>query len=264
MPWTRKRSVPELRDLQARFAAALLSSDEAPAELFSGSGELAARRFALYRGNLSANWDRSLGNAYPVLRQLLGAEFFRGLAREYGRDVPLCAGDLNRFGDRLPEYLETFEPLSDYPYMPDVARLEWALHTAHYAHNAPAASAPALASMDTEALGALRLRLHPACSLVYSAWAVEAIWRAHQPGGRTPGNIRAESRTLICRPAWRAEVLPLSRGEFAALDAIRTGADLGTALETAQDAETAFDPAVGLSRWLGRGAFLVPADPSSA
>lgn len=250
--------MPDLKVLQTRFAEALLSPGAYPAGLFSGPSDLAARRFSLYRGNLTANWDRSLGNAYPVLRQLVGADFFRGLAREYGRAVPLAVGDLNRFGGQLPEFLETFEPVSGYPYMPDVARLEWALHRAHYASSSPAASAAALASLDAAALGALRLRLHAACTLLRSPWAVVEIWQAHQPGGERPGDINTESRALACRPAWRAEPQPLSPGEYAGLEAIASGEELGAALEIAQDAEADFDAAVALPRWLAAGALALP------
>lgn len=251
--------MPDLKTLQSRFAEALLTPGAVPDGLFAGSPDMAARRFSLYRGNLTANWERSLGNAYPVLQRLLGAEFFRGLAREYGRAVPLAAGDLNRFGDRLPEFLETFEPVAEYPYMPDVARLELALHRAHYATDSPVANAAALAALDAEALGALRFRLPAACTLLYSRWAVVGIWQAHQPRGQWPPDISANSRALTFRRSWRGEVLGLSPGEFAGLEAIGSGETLGAALETAQDAEAEFDPAVALPRWLAAGALAPPA-----
>lgn len=253
----------ELARLQARFAAGLLTPGDNPAELFRGEPAQAARRFAHYRGNLTANWDKSLGNAYPVLRKLVGKEFFRALAREFGRARPLAEGDLNRFGSELAEFLEGFAPVTDYPYLPDMARLEWALHRAHYGADTPALSWTLLAAMDADTLDGLRMRLRQVCTLLRSPWAIANIWRAHQPAGPPwPEDIAKPSRHLVCRPNWRVEVMPLSPGEFVALEAIAEGATLGAALESATDADPEFDPTAALPRWLQAGIFddLTPCD----
>ena len=246
----------ELARLQARFAAGLLTAGDDPADLFRGEAARTARRFALYRGNLTANWDRGLGNAYPVLRKLVGDEFFRAMAREFGRATPLVEGDLNHLGADLASFLEQFASLADYPYLPDMARLEWALHQAHYAQDSPALSLAVLAEMDADTLEGLRPHLREPCKLLRSPWAIKDIWQAHQPGGPPwPEDIAQLSHYLVCRPRWRAEVLALSPGEFAALQAIDDGGSLGAALEAATDADPDFDPAPALPRWLQAGIF---------
>ncbi|WP_295434264.1 DUF2063 domain-containing protein [uncultured Thiodictyon sp.] len=246
----------ELRQLQDRFAAALLAPGGDPGGLFRGAPDLMARRFALYRGNLTANWERALANAYPVIRTLVGEEFFRALAREYGRAVPLAEGDLNRFGHLLAGFLENFPPVSDYPYLPDMARLEWGLHQAHYALDTPILTPQTLAALGIEGLDGLRLALHGACTLVESPWDVLGIREAHAPTGAPwPADLARTSRALVCRPRWRAELVPLTAGELAVLRAIDQGETLGEALEQGCDADPDFDPAQALPRWLGAGAF---------
>lgn len=249
----------ELVRLQARFAAGLLTAGDNPTALFRGDPSLTARRFALYRGNLTANWDKCLGNAYPVLRQLVGEEFFRALAREFGRARPFAEGDLNRLGDGLASFLEHFAPVADYPYFPGIARLEWLLHRAHYAADAAALDLSALTSMDAETIDTLPLRLREGCALLRSPWDVVGIWRAHQTDGPPwPEDIAQPSYCLVCRPAWRAEVMLLSLGEHAALQALASGAALGAALEAAIDADPGLDPAEVLPRWLHAGIFSTP------
>ncbi|WP_020504862.1 HvfC/BufC N-terminal domain-containing protein [Lamprocystis purpurea] len=246
----------ELKQLQARFAAALLAPGGDPGRLFRGAPDLMARRFALYRGNLTANWERALANAYPVIKALVGEEFFRALAREYGRAVPLTEGDLNRFGQLLAGFLEHFPPVADYPYLPDMARLEWGLHQAHYARDTPHLTPQTLAALGIAGLDGLRLALHGACTLVESPWDVLGIRQAHAPSGAPwPEDLAQTSRILVCRPRWRAEVMPLSAGELAALRAIDRGETLGEALEQGGDADPDFDPAQAVPRWLGAGAF---------
>ena len=246
----------ELEHLQARFAVALLTPGDNPGGLFRGDPGLMARRFALYRGNLTANWEKALANAYPVLRTLVGSEFFRALAREYGRATPLAEGDLNGFGHALADFLEAFPPVSDYPYLPDIARLEWGLHLAHYATGVSTLAPSALATLALDTLDRLRLRLHAACSLVESPWNVLGIWEAHQPDGPPrPEDVATTSRALVCRSQWRAEVMALTAGELVALRAIDEGSPLGGALELAADRDPEFDPAQALPRWLGAGVF---------
>jgi len=248
--------MPGLEGLQTRFAKGLLTAGDDPAHLFRGDPALTARRFALYRGNLTANWDRSLGIAYPVLRKLVGAELFRGLAREYGRAVPFVEGDLNRFGESLADFLQDFLPVADYPFLPDMVRLEWALHRAHYAADTPALSLTALAEVGADTLGEMHLCLREACTLLRSSWAIAQVWKAHQPEGPPwPEDIAKSSLCLVCRPRWRPEVIALSPGDYEALRALEDGESLGVALETATVVDPDFSPAHALPAWLQAGIF---------
>ena len=255
----------ELARLQARFAAGLLTAGDDPTELFCSDAARSARRFALYRGNLTANWERSLGNAYPVLLRLVGEEFFRALGREFGRARPLTVGDLNCFGDGLPEFLDSFGPVADFPYVPDMARLEWALHRAHYAADMPALDFAALAAMDANGLDTVQLRLRAPCTLLCSGWDIVGIWQAHQVQTPDwPADVGQPSRCLVHRPRWRTEVMPLTPGAFNALLAIADGASLGAALEAGAQADECFDPAAALPRWLEVGVFAATASSDNA
>ena len=245
-----------LAELQTRFAAGLLDPREPPLDLFRGDAELQARRYALYRGNLSAHWERALGNAYPVIRALVGEEFFLGLARSYGRRHACTEGDLNNFGADLAVFLDDFDAARSYPYFADVARLEWALHRAYYAADKPALSAAEFAGIDAEALDGLHLRPRAGVALLASPWACATIWLAHQPGGPSlPRQLDTPSRALIYRPRWRATLRSLGAGEFAALEGLLNGASLGTALEAAVVADADFDPSAALARWIADALF---------
>jgi uncharacterized protein (UPF0276 family) len=249
-----------LADTQLVFSSALFDAQQEPRALplFKGDLQLAKQRFALYRGNLSAAWDKTLAAAYPVLQQLVGEEFFSGLARAYGKEHPSSSGDLNQFGAHFPAFLRSFPHVAQYPYFHDVATLEWALHRAHYAADAEPVTPAAIAQLSPEQLDNTGFVLHPACRLLASEWAVAAIWQAHQ-GEREaalPEQLESESFCAVVRPAWKAGVLPLSHGAHAALSVLKEGGTLGAALDVALDIEPEFDFAFHLQQWLQNALFI--------
>lgn len=240
---------------QHEFAAALFDpSREAAVQARFRTGQ-DGRRFGLYRGNLTATWDKTLANAYPVIRLLVGEEFFGGLSRAYGQAQPSDNADLNRFGDRFAAFLADFPHAAQFPYLPDLARLEWAVHRAHYAPAAEAVTAGQLAALTPERLEQCTMTLHPACSLHASPWAVVPLWLAHQPGAGQagqdfPDQMAQASHGIVLRPQWQTRLLPLSPAAHAALAQLAAGATFGAALDAAFALDEQFDIGGQLGVWL--------------
>lgn len=220
-----------LATLQQRFGAALFDpGHEAALRPYLSEGGV--ERLALYRGNLGAGWERALGEAHPVLRQLVGEEFFGGLARAYGRAVPSQDPDLAGFGRGFANFLEKFAPAAPYPYLPDVARLEWAVHRACLAPDTAPLGLDTLAGMAPATLDGARFTLHPSVSLLRSRWAVGALWHAHQPGGPAlPKRVDAPCTLLVVRRGWRVKVVETGAPEAAALERLAAGAGFGEAID---------------------------------
>jgi len=235
---------------QQAFATALLDT---VAVLPAFAGEAVPQRFSLYRGNMSATWRRTLAHAYPVVLALVGEDFFGGLARAYGRKMPSDSADLNQFGDRFADFLADFPPVDEFPYLPDMARLEWAVHLAHYAADARGLAPETLAALHPDQLEARRFTLHPACTLLASRWQVAALWHAHQDGeGQRvfPQDMQGASHALVCRTRWKAQVLVVDAAAHAALVILQQGQTFGAALDAAFELDPAFDLAAHLRQWL--------------
>lgn len=264
------------RQLQARTPAALPAGDERAAAdagaalqaAFAGALFDAARedavlahikahgsRLALYRGNLTTAWDKVLASAYPVIRQLVGDEFFTALARAYGMARPSDSPDLNQFGAHFSQFLAGFEHVAEYPYLPDMAAIEWCLHRAHYAPDAPALGADALARLAPEEFENARFGLHPACTLVKSDWAVVPLWLAHQEGSGSefPADMASTSFGVVARPQFRPVLLALEGAAYGALAALAGGAVMGDALDTAFELDEDFNIAGNLRQWMELG-----------
>src|SRR5207245_917118 len=126
------------------------------------------------------------------------------------------------------------------------------LHRAHYAADARAICPAELAALGPEQMEAARFTLHPACWLLASEWAVVPLWQAHQPdrGQAFPGAMRERSFGIVARPRWRAEVVALDAGDYAALSALAAGATFGEALDAAFEIDEAFDVGAKLKQWM--------------
>lgn len=245
----------DLATTQSVFAemlrSAVVSADERA--VFNSTGKSLAERLALYRGNVLANGRKALSAAYPVVEQLVGGEFFDGLAREYGRRSPSSNGDLTLYGERFGEFLDGFEHVRDLPYLPDVARLEWAVHRAHYAADSERLDLTALASIPVESQGALRPRLHPACALLVSRWPLARIRAVHQPDHSGDRRVEFDDelhRCLVFRPEWRVAVDELDVAPHAFLESALSGTSLDRCVDAALAADASFDLGQALAAWI--------------
>ena len=245
---------------QQAFAGALFArAQEAPA-LALFKGEHAAQRFGLYRGNLSVTWNKVLAAAYPVIQQLVGEEFFSGLSRAYGMAHPSLDADLNRFGAGFCAFLAGFTHVAAYPYLPDMARIEWALHRAHYAPDLPAIDGVTLGALDPAQFEAARFALHPACSLVDSAWDVAGLWLAHQAqdAGAFPDDMARPGACVIARAHFKPQLARLTPATHAALAVLDHGGTVGEALDAAFARDEDADVPAILRQWLDLGLLCAP------
>ena len=244
--------MPELLRFQTDFGAALRDRARTPAvaRWLAGEADAAARRLAIYRGNMVAAADKALSAAYPVIRQVVGAEFFHGLAREHQRGTPSTSGDLTGFGATFDAFLAAFEHSQALPYLPDLARLEWAAHLAYGAADAPDWDAATLAAIAPERQDAIRFQWSPGLALVRSTFPIVRIWTIHQPGFAGEFGVdwtRAET-ALVARDGFAVTVTGCAPADAAFIEASLAGAPLGDAASTALDRHPDFD----LGALLGR------------
>src|SRR5438067_9410654 len=163
--------MPSLREIQQRFVDAVFST------------EAAHERIAIYRRTIFANYRKALSASYPVVKRLTGTPFFHAAVDAYVGAHPSRSGDLNVYGDSFGDFLVAYTPANDLPYLPDVARLEWAIDEAHRALDASCAHESliaAFAATAPERLPILRIRLDPSCRLVSSPFPILRIWQTNQ------------------------------------------------------------------------------------
>ena len=246
-----------LERLQAEFSAALLEPAASPALSGALLGGAAGERLALYRGNIATACQHALALAYPVVRALVGAVFFAELAIDYARQHPSVSGDLNRFGASLAAFVATSPQAQTLPYLSDVAVLEWAVHLARHAADTERLSGDRIAALRSEQLLGARFELHPSCSWRTSPYPIAGIWLAHQAQSTEPlpHSLALAECALIVRPRWQVQVLRSSVAELAALDALRNGGNMQSAIAAALHVDRSFDFAQTIVRWLDLAIF---------
>jgi len=247
----------DLLATQRAFAAALREPGalEHLAPRLAGDAELAARRFAVYRANAQATAARALAAAYPVIRAVVGDAFFDGLARAYLETFPSTSGNLDEFGAELARFAADFEPTRTLAYLPDLARLEWAVHRAYGAADAPPFDPASLAAVAGDP-GGLRFEWAPGVAVVASTWPIVRVWSLHQPGqdGGFEVDWSVAEAALVSRAGWRVAVDVLASGEAAFVAASLGGADFAASAEAALEASAETDVGALLGRVLAAGA----------
>jgi hypothetical protein len=210
------------------------------------------RGLAAYQAHAGALAERALAAAFPVLQQLLGEDSFAKMARHFWREQPPTDGDLACWGAGLPVFLAAVPTLADEPYLPDMARLEWAWHRVQSAADAPvnapveapddvAHPGPAgLALLGTHEPEHLQLALPPGSAVLFSAWPVFSLWQAHRSTAEDRFDaVRlalAQGRGeqgLVTRQGWvpQVQALPAAEARFTA--ALLAGRSLAQALDEA-------------------------------
>ena len=236
-----------MSDWQGAFAEALLDPAKSPPPgLVRPDGRPAGRRFDIYRNNVVVALIEALGEAFPVLRALVGEEFFEAMAGVYVRAHPPSSPRMMFYGEGFAEFLEAFEPVEGLAYLPDVARLEYARRLAYHAADDPAADPSVLAGLDADALAAARFELQAACHILRSAHPVHAIWRFNATEDRSPVQPGAED-VLVSRPGDAVLVQLLPPGGAAFLLALEVGEPLGPAAERAAAEAPEFDLGASLA-----------------
>lgn len=251
--------MPSLHELQRMFGAALASGESAALERHVvANGIDAVARIHIYRNNTREIHLAALRAAFPVLERLVGADYFRQLAFEYRERFPSTSGNLHFLGCELPLFLEHRFAGTEYRYLPDVAKLEWAYQEVLVAAEHAPLAVDRLQRVAPVDYPRLVFRLHPAARLVASPFPVLTIWSANQPDTGDTGTIDLRSggeRVLVLRTAGEVELRRLDDPEFMFLKLIADGATLAVAADAAVNAG-AFDLGATLRRYAAAGLLI--------
>ena len=147
---------------QASFAAALLDRTKAvPPGLVSWSSEKPAKRFGVYRNNVSSGLVQALAIRFPAAEAIVGKEFFGAMARAYIEEYPPHSPILLHYGAGVADFIATFKPAAGVPYLADIVRLENARVEAYHATDMASMAPETLAAICSDRAGDLRSRVSP-------------------------------------------------------------------------------------------------------
>lgn len=216
---------------QADFISAVLDSERPTPDGLVGNSNRPTRRFSVYRNNVVVGLTDAMESSFPVIRKLVGDEFFRAMCGVYVRRFPPSSPVLSQFGSELPEFLESFPPSAGLPYLPDVARLENLIRESYHEADAAPLSVNAVARIPADDLPRVRMRFAPSMRLLRSRHPVCSIWRANVAGGPKP-TYEAQD-VLVVRREFDPEPVVLPPGGHEIISNLLAGASVLEACDRA-------------------------------
>ncbi|MEO6292068.1 MAG: putative DNA-binding domain-containing protein [Burkholderiaceae bacterium] len=229
-----------------------------------GINEVKNKGLQVYQANAEVLALRSLQASYPVVNQLIGDDAFSLLARDLWHHAPPTRGDVAQWGGGLAALINSIPQLAKEAYLPDVARIEWALHQAATAADASAdlSSLTLLTLYDPDAL---TLQLAPGTAVLHSPHPAASVVTAHlyaSPALDEVG-IKLRAQTAESALVWRQGLRPMvalcPQADALFVQRLLAGGSLIAALEASSAASpttspTTSVPAFDFNTWLPQAA----------
>ena len=248
-----------LNDDLTQFAHAIVRGEMPSPRIDQAYANYSAEvAIGVYRNNYRGNLHDALAGAYPVVKLLVGDDFFRFLTKRYIEQHPSCSANLHHFGSELAGFIATFEPAGELVYLADVAVLEWACHVAYFADDGEALNLNELVQVPPERYPDLILHAHPSCRVVRSPYPIAAIWQAHQPGAPEDFHIGLDGGpgcVLVSREDDIVQVTELTEAQATWLERMQAGFSLGHATDEALERDPGFDLQATLLQLVAQNVF---------
>lgn len=164
--------------------AQLGSTDRATASgLVLGDQRLSGvQRLDIYANMYFYRLHDALKEDFAAVCAILGEHRFHNLVTDYLIAHPPSHYSLRYAGGQLPGFLHHYAATQDWPFLADLAALEWAILDAFDAADTPALLAETLAAVPQQRWPDLRLQLSPSLRLLDLSWPVDEIWKQARQG----------------------------------------------------------------------------------
>ncbi len=234
--------MPSLRESQLSMQHWLLhEADGDGADQILSMGIAPRQRLNIYRNTILGTLSKALQLTFPAVQRLVGPDFFEAAAQAFAREHPPLCADLNRYGAEFPDFLQQLESAATLDYLPDVARLDWAVNRALHASDASALELASLEALDPGEQDRVCFVPHPSISMLKSTFPVDTIWRAvlqqDEPAMVAIDLKEGPALLLVERVADQVEVRRLDAAAWSFAEALFGGVCLATVLGNAPDVD---------------------------
>ncbi len=189
---------------------------------------------------------------FPALKRVLGEDIFRGLVAQYLEAHPSRTFTANSLGEQLPEFMKSYELSEELPYLPDLARLEWATVDSFFAKDHAPFDPARLDQIAADAWPRVRLKLDSSVVLLHSHWNVDDMSNDEkQPASEE------ERWLVVSRQNYKVRVQKVEPLQFRVLELLSEGMRLGelcTKIEESLDIEAVPPPLMDwFKTWMEAG-----------
>ncbi len=237
-----------LRELQLAFCGSITGpASNDLLSLIVGDRFAADERFSIYRNNVLSRLSETLREAFPVVRQIVGPQFFDYAAHTFIEGHLPSEACLATYGMDFPKFLKSFSAVSQLSYLPDVARLEWSI--SRVVRAAPEVWQPISLLRDLRGDPAsVRFRFTPSVQFLRSDFRIDQIWIAHQENSDSRNwHIDSGVATLSIHACESLTLNILPQGTWEFRSHLADGDTLGRAASVALDVDPEFDISLALA-----------------
>jgi hypothetical protein len=234
-----------------------VSTDPVLAQCIRAAGRVPAQqRLEAYRANIRAAHLQALDRAYPVTREVLGQRYWRQMLEHELPGYGSASPDLDGYGEFLPGLLGKVQSgrdeLAEFPYLEELAGLEWAVHCAAHARDDHEFDWTEFEMLADDGHSAGRLVPSSALTILELCYPVDEIWRSHT--GAAIRDTRAPGTIACCvhrNGRFGVTVSRLERDDHALLEQL-SSTRIGDLLDSRDEARTAAI-AQRIFDWISRG-----------
>jgi len=229
-----------------------------------------ARGIAIYRNNLVATAQQALAISYPTVLTFIGDGLFNYACRKLLIMSPPKHGDWALWGEDFPSLLSEITQLSSYPFVGDLAKLDWLIQQTLRAKDSVVEQS-SLQLLATHNIDKLFIELSPSMLCMTSRYPVMELYLSKEVNMPIAESQKATQQTispqylesaieklsesnlsqnvLIYRSDLKPEIRELSASEHYWLHLIRQGVSIGEALDLMSD--DSYKDDFDFAQWFG-------------
>lgn len=145
---------------------------------------LPEQQLAIYQNNNRSALQQTLAQIYPICDKILGRKYFKQIARDYIKKYPSQYYDLNNYGEYFANFLliecQQHDELNDFPYLSDLAQLEWFYHASYFAAAGDLFDLSTFAQLTEIQQAHCSFQLAPHLKYITSNYPILSIWNINQ------------------------------------------------------------------------------------
>jgi hypothetical protein len=169
----------KLVELQDCFQGFLLHSNKKIESLIHDSKSVPTEtRLAIYHHAYRYRLLEALASNYPMLSAYMSESEFEQLGNEYIDCHPSSTPSIRWFGDKLMTFLSQSSRYQPYPYLAELAHVEWVMTLTFDAKDETAMTIDDMATISPHAWPSMHFVTHPSLHQLSLSWNVMAIWQA--------------------------------------------------------------------------------------
>lgn len=219
-----------LSEFQESFKHTILEPDHLDNGMFRSTfrqdhGICLKNRMKVYRNNVIRSLTDAAMAALPMTEKLVGREFLEQAMRAFVVANLPSQGNLNLYGMEFPNFIRTYEPAANLPYLQDFTKLEWLWEASYYAPDDLPLDPAKLINIPEEDMPNLQFSFRESFALLQSEYPLDEIvdfCRAEDQDNLQQLSDRG-SKLIVYRPDLKVELRRLDDAEYLFLSTLQEG-----------------------------------------